>query len=148
MCYQQHVFFTHIFCSSYFLNCSFLPILCHWSLSIFTESIRKSFFSDVFRGYRKSGILGSSCFHSKLIVANTCDFKGAPKIDFMHYQGVVIILFNADLYKSSFSTYSIKKQVFNLSVFCVFYLFYFEFVAIFIDFLYSIYIIIVYIGQK
>ena len=66
----------------------------------------------------------------------------------MHYQGVVIILFNADLYKSSFSTYSIEKQVFNLSVFCVFYLFYFEFVAIFIDFLYSIYIIIVYIGQK
>ena len=36
----------------------------------------------------------------------------------MHYSRVVIILFNKDLYKSTFPTYSFKNLVFRLSIFC------------------------------
>ena len=45
----------------------------------------------------------------------------------MHYSCVVIILFNTDLYKSAFPTYSFKNLVFDLSVFCIFCLLCFEF---------------------
>ena len=45
----------------------------------------------------------------------------------MHYSLVVIILFNTDLYKSAFPTYSFKNLVFDLSVFCIFCLLCFEF---------------------
>ena len=43
-------------------------------------------------------------------------FKGAPKLYFMRYSFVVIILFNTE-----FSTYSCGKLVLPLSVFCGFY---------------------------
>ena len=58
-----------------------------------------------------------------------CDFKGATKFYFMHSLCVVIILFNTDWYKSVFSNCSLKK---------CFFLFCFEFDAIFWDFLYNI----------
>ena len=61
----------------------------------------------------------------------------------MHYLRVIIILFNTDSYNSAFSTYSFKRLVSFLSVFCFFCLFCFKFDAIFIDFLY-IFVIIVY----
>ena len=34
-------------------------------------------------------------------------FKGATKLYFMYYSGVVIILLSTGLYKSAFSTYSL-----------------------------------------
>ena len=55
---------------------------------------------------------------------------------------------NTDLYKSAFFTYSFKRVVLCQSVFCVFVysVFCFEFVAIFIDFLYDICVIVACIG--
>ena len=50
-------------------------------------------------------------------------FKGAMKSYFMLYSSVVIVLFNVELYKSAFSTYSFKKQAFHLSELCVFCIF-------------------------
>ena len=43
-------------------------------------------------------------------------YKGATKLYFVHYLCVVIILFNADSYKSSFSTCSFEKLNFHLSM--------------------------------
>ena len=43
-------------------------------------------------------------------------FKGATKSYFTHYSCLVIILFNTGLCKSVFSTISIGKLVFRLSV--------------------------------
>ena len=47
-------------------------------------------------------------------------FEGATKFHLMHSLYMVIILFNMHLYiaKSAFSTYSFKKLVSCLSVFC------------------------------
>ena len=45
--------------------------------------------------------------------------KGAPKSYFFNYWCIDIICFNTDLLKSGFSTYSFRKLVFHLSVFCV-----------------------------
>ena len=47
-------------------------------------------------------------------------FKGAKKLYFMHYSGVVITLFNKNLCKSAFSTYSLKNPAFHLLVFIFF----------------------------
>ena len=49
--------------------------------------------------------------------------KGAMKLFFMHCLCVVIILFNKDLYKSAFSTYSFKETTFCLPVFYVFFIY-------------------------
>ena len=62
--------------------------------------------------------------------------KGVTKSYFMHYSCVSIILFNTDLYMSTFSTYFLKNLFFfSLSVFRVFCLFCFEFDVIFKEFL-------------
>ena len=62
-------------------------------------------------------------------------FKGAMKLYFMHYLCVIIVLFTTDLYKSGFSTCSLKKLGFFFSVFCVFCLFCFELEFLSINFL-------------
>ena len=46
--------------------------------------------------------------------------KGATKLYFMHTLYDVIILFNTDLYKSAFPTYSFENLLFRLSVFFIF----------------------------
>ena len=66
----------------------------------------------------------------------------------MHSSCVVITLFNTDLCKSAFSTYSFKKLVFPLSVFHLFCLFCFELNVIFGDILCNMCVIIVYTGAK
>ena len=55
-------------------------------------------------------------------------FKGAMKSYFMLYSSVVIILFNVELYKSAFSTYSFKNKLFIFlsSVFFAFFVFKFD----------------------
>ena len=64
--------------------------------------------------------------------------KGAPKFYFTHYSCLIIILFNTGLWKSVFSTYSVARLVFCLSMFSVFWVLYvqcFKFDVIFIDFI-------------
>ena len=46
-------------------------------------------------------------------------FKGAMKLYCMHYLCVIIVLFTTDLYKSGFSTCSLKKLGFFLCVLCL-----------------------------
>ena len=65
----------------------------------------------------------------KVILKDT--LKGAPKLFFMDYLWMVIMLFNAGLYKSLFSTYFFGKLVF-CCLFC------FEFDVILVDFLIGI----------
>ena len=59
-------------------------------------------------------------FHSIRSIGKRCNLTGTPKLFFLHYSCLVIILSDTDLYKSTFSVYSFKKLVFRLSVFCVF----------------------------
>ena len=66
----------------------------------------------------------------------------------MHSSCVVVTLFNTDLCKSAFSTYSFKTLAFPLSVFHVFSLFCFQLNIIFGYVLCNICEIIVYIGAK
>ena len=54
--------------------------------------------------------------HSYLLMAKTKDVKGATKSYFLHYSCVVIILFNAGFCRSAFSTISVGKLFFCLSV--------------------------------
>ena len=61
---------------------------------------------------------------------NNNAIKGATKFYFTHHLCGVIILFNTDLNKSAFSTYSFGKLVFCLFVF-LFYLNNFNFVNYF-----------------
>ena len=50
---------------------------------------------------------GTACFLAILKLR-----KGTTKLHLMHYLCVVIILFITDLYKSAFSTYSLRKNLF------------------------------------
>ena len=52
----------------------------------------------------------------------------------MHSARVIIILFNTDLYRSAFSTYSLKKLFSRISVFIVFCLYYLQLNVIFEEF--------------
>ena len=56
--------------------------------------------------------------------------KGAAKLYFLHYSHMVIHLFNTDIRKTIFPTYSLKNLVFCVSVFRIFCLFNFELDAI------------------
>ena len=59
---------------------------------------------------------------SKLRIAYGLGFvKGATKLYFTHYSCVIIILFNTDLCRSTFSAISFRKLVFRLSVLSVFF---------------------------
>ena len=59
---------------------------------------------------------------SKLRIAYGLGFvKGATKLYFTHYSCVIIILFNTDLCRSTFSVISFRKLVFRLSVLSVFF---------------------------
>ena len=50
------------------------------------------------------------------------DIKGATKLYFTHYSCAVIILYNAGLYKSAFSTYLFKKLVvLSFCTFCAYF---------------------------
>ena len=50
------------------------------------------------------------------------DIKGATKLYFTHYSCAVIILFNAGLYKSAFSTYLFRKLVvLSFCTFCAYF---------------------------
>ena len=60
--------------------------------------------------------------------------KGATKLYLMHSLYGVIISFKPDFYKPAFSAYSFEKLVFRPPVFYVFYLFYFEFNVMLLDF--------------
>ena len=73
-----------------------------------------------------------------IILQAFCVVKGATKLYFMLSACMVTILFNTDLYRSAFSTYSLKKLFSRLSVFYVFCLYYVEFSFIFEEFLENI----------
>ena len=73
-----------------------------------------------------------------IILQAFCVVKGATKLYFMLSACMVTILFNTDLYRSAFSTYSLKKLFSHLSVFYVFCLYYVEFSFIFEEFLENI----------
>ena len=55
-----------------------------------------------------------ACIGSTQVLFFMCfvNFKGVPKLHFMRYFCVVIILFNTALYKPAFSIYSFGKLVF------------------------------------
>ena len=97
------------------------------------SEIKISYYNDfiinLFKVNKKK-ILG--CFEARSDVL-TANIKRATKLYFMHYSCVVIILFNMDLFKSAFSTYSFKNLAFRLPVFFIFCLFCFELDVIFID---------------
>ena len=85
----------------------------------------------------------SISFPGKNIYRNHCRLiiKRATKLYFTHYSCVLIILFNKDLDKSAFLTFTYKKLVFHLSVF-----FDCSVIQFHLHKLYNIYMIIVYVG--
>ena len=67
-----------------------------------------------------------SIFFNVILFQQQIDFKGALNMYFTHYSCAVIILLNTGLYKSAFSTCSLRKPTFlffcHFCAFCLFFM--------------------------